>query len=297
MKWAQVKTFTEWTQVSSQYQDMNIEYRLIGSLSVNLVKVDLPVSENYDPPVHSLNFQIPLVKSCFAYISFGDKVFECGGKDRSMCVAPSFATCRYDILSPSPILFIDLPAQPLLAYFETMTGSATTDLGVLHDEAFHDAYLETLGRTLWQEATDQSTLDLLFIDHTAYTLLAALLKRAGRVQKQHLQHFGLSKQQFQKLTDYINDHLAETLSLNQLADTLRLTTWELTRAFKKTTGLAPYSFLSNVRIERAKELLKDSNLPIAQIALEVGFSSQSHLNSAFKKFQGCTPGQFRRHNT
>ncbi|MGB6016783.1 MAG: helix-turn-helix transcriptional regulator, partial [Nodosilinea sp.] len=64
--------------------------------------------------------------------------------------------------------------------------------------------------------------------------------------------------------------------------------------FKQSTGFAPHQYVIRCRVERAKTLLAQPHTPIADIAYQVGFAHQSHLNRHFKRLVGVTPGQWRR---
>ena len=65
------------------------------------------------------------------------------------------------------------------------------------------------------------------------------------------------------------------------------------RQFKQVMGVAPHQYVNQQRIEKAKRLLKERSLTIAEIALESGFASQSHLNKLFRKYVGTTPKNYR----
>jgi transcriptional regulator GlxA family with amidase domain len=84
------------------------------------------------------------------------------------------------------------------------------------------------------------------------------------------------------------------LGLDELANACELSRSHFARAFKVATGSSPFQWLLAQRIERAKNLLLDSNLPIDQIAEQCGFTDQSHFTRTFLKFAGAAPGQWRR---
>jgi AraC-like DNA-binding protein len=92
--------------------------------------------------------------------------------------------------------------------------------------------------------------------------------------------------------DYIQDHFSDNITLNQLADVSGLSSFHFLRMFQKAFGLPPHEFVRNVRIERARALLKKGH-PIAVVAGETGFYDQSHFNRHFKRIMGLTPGQYR----
>ena len=95
------------------------------------------------------------------------------------------------------------------------------------------------------------------------------------------------------ICDYLDAHAQEQISLDTLGELAGLSKYHLLRAFTKETGITPYRYLETLRIDRAKTLLKQGVSP-AEAALAVGFSDQSHLSNAFKRFIGLTPGQYRR---
>lgn len=92
--------------------------------------------------------------------------------------------------------------------------------------------------------------------------------------------------------EFIEDRLDQNVSLDQLSDQAGLSRFHLIRVFRRQVGLTPHAYLTQRRLCRAKDLL-DQDRPIAEVALETGFSDQSHLNRAFKKIHGITPGQYR----
>lgn len=96
-----------------------------------------------------------------------------------------------------------------------------------------------------------------------------------------------------RLRDLIEDRLSDDLSLEMLAKEVGVSPRSLSRAFLDHWGTTVHQFVLSRRIERAKHLLVATDLGIAPIALETGFSSQSHLSTAFRKVTGVTPKTFR----
>ena len=84
--------------------------------------------------------------------------------------------------------------------------------------------------------------------------------------------------------------------LEKEANTSQLIWDHFTRQFKQSTALPPHQYIIRTRVERAKQLLKQGNLTIAQVAYVVGFSHQSHLNRHFKRLVGVTPKVFVKQN-
>jgi AraC-like DNA-binding protein len=103
----------------------------------------------------------------------------------------------------------------------------------------------------------------------------------------------LTHSQWQQVSNYINTHLDRDLSLSQIARVINISPTYFASLFKRATGTSPHQYVIQQRVERAKLMLSKTDLAIANIALEVGFSSQSHLNQQFKRFTGMTPKQVR----
>ncbi len=104
---------------------------------------------------------------------------------------------------------------------------------------------------------------------------------------------GLTRTQLQQVLDYIHTHLDRDLSLTELAEVINISPTYFASLFKQAMAVSPHQYVSQQRVEQAKLMLSKTDLAIANIALEVGFSSQSHLNQQFKRFTGMTPKQVR----
>jgi AraC-like DNA-binding protein/ligand-binding sensor protein len=93
---------------------------------------------------------------------------------------------------------------------------------------------------------------------------------------------------------FIGEHQAESLSLDQLAHTLNISTFYFCKMFKKATGLTFTEYLSRARIERAKNLLLNPNVRVSEVAYDCGFISLTHFNRTFKRVVGKSPTVYRR---
>jgi len=104
---------------------------------------------------------------------------------------------------------------------------------------------------------------------------------------------GLASSRLWRVVCYIDEHLNEDISLADLAMVVGLTPDHFGAAFKASIGKTPHRYHIERRIHRAKELLLDVTLTIAQVAHEVGFSSQSHFTASFHQITGMSPSEFR----
>src|ERR1700720_4770041 len=105
---------------------------------------------------------------------------------------------------------------------------------------------------------------------------------------------GLPHWQQKKLTQYIEVHLADEVSLLSLAQLAQLSPYHFSRAFKQSFGMPPHQYLTSRRIERAKSLLAERKLSVTEIGFDVGFSETSSFIAAFRKVTGETPTEYRR---
>ena len=104
---------------------------------------------------------------------------------------------------------------------------------------------------------------------------------------------GLTRTQLQQVLDYIHTHLDRDLSLTELAEAIDISPTYFASLFKQAMGVSPHQYVIGQRVEGAKTMLSKTDLAIADIALQVGFSSQSHLTQQFKRLTSLTPKQIR----
>ena len=104
---------------------------------------------------------------------------------------------------------------------------------------------------------------------------------------------GLRPRALRHVREYILAHLEEDLSNHVLAKLVGLSAYHFSRAFKQSAGVSPHRFVLQSRVERAKHLLGETELSLAEIALIVGFGDQSHCARWFRKIVGITPSRFR----
>jgi AraC family transcriptional regulator len=99
----------------------------------------------------------------------------------------------------------------------------------------------------------------------------------------------LARWRLRRVTEYVEANLAEPTSLADLAAAAGLTRMHFAAQFRAATGQAPHEYLLRRRIERAQEMLTEGTIPLVEIALSVGFQTQSHFTSVFKRYVGQPP--------
>jgi len=108
---------------------------------------------------------------------------------------------------------------------------------------------------------------------------------------------GVPAYKLRQVLQFIDAHLDQPINLTQLAAVASLSPFHFHREFKRSTGLTPGKFILEARIKRAETLLRDSDLPLAQVAIQVGFADQSHFTVAFRKVTSMTPRTYRNATT
>ena len=106
-------------------------------------------------------------------------------------------------------------------------------------------------------------------------------------------HGGLSPGAMRRVREYVEVHLGESIDLSMLAGVAGLSMHHFARQFKQSAGVTPHAYLTQKRVERAREMLVQTDLPLAEIAFAVGFFDQGHLARHFRHMLGTTPREFR----
>jgi transcriptional regulator GlxA family with amidase domain len=97
-----------------------------------------------------------------------------------------------------------------------------------------------------------------------------------------------------RVREYVEAHLGESTDLKMLAAVAGLSVHHFAREFRQSAGVTPHNYLTQKRVERAQEMLAQTNLALSAIAYATGFSDQGHLTRHFRHVLGTTPGAFRR---
>jgi len=161
--------------------------------------------------------------------------------------------------------------------------------------ALHDDRLASMASMLATEAHAGGPNGGLYGEGLATALVARMLRHHGSAPSEMRPRArGLSAGELRQVTRYIEDNLDTRLSLHMLADTVGMSVYRLVRAFGRSTGVPPYRYVLQRRIERSKCLLADPTMPLTHVAFGSGFASQSHFTTAFSKLTGMTPGRYRR---
>ncbi len=160
--------------------------------------------------------------------------------------------------------------------------------------AISDPLIYQIGLTLKSTLENHGAGSRLYAETMANAASVHLLHHYS-TQKPTKQNYqdGLPRHKLQLIIDYIHAHLDENIGLTELASLVKMSPNYFLQLFKQSTGITPHKFVIRTRIERVKELLILKEMNIAEIAQQVGFANQSHLNLHFKRLVGVTPKQFQ----
>ena len=104
---------------------------------------------------------------------------------------------------------------------------------------------------------------------------------------------GLPPRRLQRVFQHIRENIARDLSVSELAQTVGMSQYYFSKLFKMSTGTTPHQYVMRQRVERAQEHLRESRTALAEIATLVGFETQSHFTSVFRRLVGATPKHYR----
>jgi AraC family transcriptional regulator len=181
-----------------------------------------------------------------------------------------FAQTIYEVVDPDSI--------------ELLPQFATSDLFVYQiGVALKAALFKNSDRSRLYAETLVNTLTLHLLEH--YSTTRPNLRESITGQ--------LPQYKLQQVIDYINAYLDRDLSLQELSNLVQMSPHYFSKLFKQSTGTTPHQYVIRCRIERAKCLMGQSKLSLAEIAIQVGFVDQSHLHRHFTRLVGITPKNYR----
>jgi AraC family transcriptional regulator len=157
------------------------------------------------------------------------------------------------------------------------------------DEGIHHLML-----ALHHELLENCPSGPLFADYIGLSFATALLTRhATAPVRTGPYRGGLSPHKLKQVTEFINSNLSDGVSLAELANIVEMGPCHFARTFKASTGLSPHQYVLRRRIEFALRALKEAHVDLADLAYDLGFSSQGHFSTVFHKLVGVTPSDYR----
>ena len=177
-------------------------------------------------------------------------------------------------------------AADYLRYCQATTRGTATTSRELRNLLVRDELAAQLSRTL----PDMDDGDALYAESVGQMVLMrvlALRSSGSRVGK-------LPKWRLRRVQDHLAANLAETISLSDLAEAAGLSLMHFAAQFRAATGCRPHDYVLQYRIEQAKQMLTGTDMTLVDVALSVGFQTQSHFSTVFKRLAGSSPARWQR---
>jgi AraC family transcriptional regulator len=208
-------------------------------------------------------------------------------------------------LREEPAVLLPHPFDALVLY---VTQSSLDEIAYAHGArrveqlawplGHFDPVVYHLGKTLLCSLEQPHHTSKLVVDHVLHALNCHFVCAYGGVKLLPSQfRGGLSSLQKRRATELLEANLDGKISLHEVAEACDLSVGHFARAFRQTFRKPPYKWLIERRVDRARDLMTNSSLSLADIAIQSGFTDQSALNRTFKRLHGVAPGIWRRTTT
>lgn len=216
-----------------------------------------------------------------------------GGAPDKVCLLPSDHVSAWDICERLHMfhLYIE-PAE--LNRIAVQSFDMDPRLLQLQDLTFaEDDFVANIVRTAILPQNWEDRADRMVLNSAANLLIVNLLKNHTRKNAALAVRGGLAPAVRGRVADYVEANLDQPLTLDDLAAEAGLSAYHFAKMFKISFGQPPHRYVTDHRISKAKELLADASIRLADVALACGFSSQSHFTNSFRRYAGVTPRRFR----
>lgn len=201
--------------------------------------------------------------------------------------------CRHEVRFEGAVEGVALAFEPVRFdnLLESAGGKFSTQ--IVQSLAASPPKIEHLMRALDQESKLPSTHDHFGLECIATAIALALSQHARAIATPPKAGPRLAPKQIRAVQSYVEEHLDQSITLAELASAAGLSSFHFLRAFRQSLGVTPGQYVLDRRMERARSLLKSSDLSIAEVGIRVGFDYSSHFTRAFRRAVGIAPSMFR----
>ncbi|HYO91392.1 MAG TPA: helix-turn-helix domain-containing protein [Pyrinomonadaceae bacterium] len=193
------------------------------------------------------------------------------------------------MLTLTPAFVLDLAVRLRL----TLSGATVV---FSSERVEKDERLAQLARDLTGEMIEEEAGQDVVITAQVEQALVHLLRHHANVRRSdelELSRVGLVDRRIRRAVEMMHAHMERDLPIEELASAAYLSPFHFARLFKKLTGASPHAYLASLRVQRAQQLLAETDLSISELSARVGYSSPSHFSKAFRQATGLTPRAFR----
>jgi len=215
---------------------------------------------------------------------------------RQFSLTPPGVAVQWEDSDPPELLQIYLRHSIYAAAVQELHGCDAAEAEIVSRFTFQDPLLEQLALAIAAKLRDRNAEDRLYIDAIGQMMAMhlALYYSSSSRSPRTPRTASIPSWKVRRLIEFIEENLGGDLSLEAISAQVGISPLYLSRTFKTAIGQSPHQYVLGRRIERAKDLLRNTDLPIAEVALSVGFSSQPHLSTWFVRRVGVTPAVYRR---
>lgn len=192
--------------------------------------------------------------------------------------------------------YITIHLEPEFLRRTAIENELSAETKLAHRFIFPDSTIVQVAHLFKGELLNAGLAGALFAESLKNLLAVHLLRQyceSAPAKKLVIPGGALDAVKLKQVLDYIEEHLADEIVIEDMATLIPMSQFHFARAFKATTGESPHKYLTQRRIERAKVLLTVTKLPVAEVAYRVGFSNQSHFTAHFRKVTRVTPKDYR----
>jgi AraC family transcriptional regulator len=195
------------------------------------------------------------------------------------------------------VLHLYVPTTAFARLMDDYNLPAPTGRSIRHSCGVQDELLNQIGLSVLSEMKCPTAAGRMFVEASSL-LLAARLAQAhsenGPVRSPVQSRHRLDDRRSRRVLAYVEDHLAEDITITDLANVACLSIFHFIRAFAAAMGVPPHRYVSRRRLENAKAMIATGRASLREIALDCRFSSESSFTRAFRRATGMTPGEYRR---
>jgi AraC family transcriptional regulator len=269
---------------------------LLGWQNLLALEMRQTASEWTMPALENHCIMVQLGPAVEVTVGIGDESFERILQPGDIIIVPAGQSMQWRQQDTAPNHMLHLYLGP--HFLRSTAESIDVDysqISIAPQFGIRDEHIHHIGMSLHYELKDTNVVGRLYADSLAQVLAMQLVRRYSYLNDLHMNRGGIAPRKLRKVIEFINENLdnEETVALAVIAEVVQMSYSHFSRAFKQSMGVTPNSYMTERRIERAKKLLSETDLPIADIALRTGFASQSHFTTTFRRLVWTTPKGFR----
>ena len=268
----------------------------LGWQKLRALEMRHTISEWTMPPLENHCILVHLGRSLQVAARIGEQSFEQSLEPGTITIIPAGLPMhwRQEDATPNHTLQLYLDPQFLRGTAEFIDVDYS-QISIAPQFGIRDEHLHHLGMSLLRELKDANVSGRHYADSLAEVFAMQLVRRCSYLNDLRTSRDGMAPRKLRSAIEFINQNLdqEQTVTLAALAEKVQMSYFHFSRAFKQSTGAGPSAYMTKQRIQRAKKLLAETDLPIADIASRTGFASQSHFTTTFRRLVWNTPKAFR----